>query len=412
VTALRRNRDYTLLWVGLAVSTLGSRASTAAYPLLVLSMTGSPADAGLVGFAATLPYLLVQLPAGVLVDRFNRRAMMLFCDAGRALALASLVAALVSGHLTIAQVAAVAFLEGCLFVVFSLAEHAAVPHVVDDDQLAAALAGNEARTRGAGMIGPPLGAAMFGLGRAVPFVLDALTYLVSIGSLLAIRRDLQAERSGEKLSLRVAAGEIREGVVWLVREPFLRDSALLVAGSNFLFQALVLILIVIAQQSGATSAQIGLMLAGAGVGGLLGSLSAPWLERRLPTGAIVIGANWVWAVLMMPVAFTTNVAALGILFGLMAFVGPIWNVLVGSYQLANTPEHLRGRVASVETLVAYGAIPLGSLVAGVMLEAVGSSACVLALAGWMILLAAAATASPAVRRMAAGSPAVPSLEPH
>lgn len=412
MTALRRNRDYTLLWVGLAVSTLGSRASTAAYPLLVLSMTGSPADAGLVGFAATLPYLLVQLPAGVLVDRFDRRTMMLACDAGRALALASLVAALVTGHLTIAQVAAVAFLEGCLFVVFSLAEHAAVPHVVDDDQLAAALAGNEARTRGAGMIGPPLGAAMFGLGRAVPFVLDTLTYLVSIGALLAIRRDLQGERAGERLSLRLAVGEIREGVVWLLREPFLRDSALLVAGSNFLFQALVLILIVIAQQSGATPAQIGLMLAGAGVGGLLGSLSAPWLERRLPTGAVVIGANWIWAVLMVPLAFTTNIVALGVLFGLMAFVGPVWNVLVGSYQLANTPEHLRGRVASVETLVAYGAIPVGSLVAGVMLEAVGSSACVLALAAWMILLAAAATASPAVRRMAAGTPAVPSLEPH
>ena len=404
MTALRRNRDYMLLWAGLAVSTLGTRASTAAYPLLVLGQTGSPADAGMVGFAATVPYLLVQLPAGVLVDRVDRRRMMLACDAGRALALASLVAALLAGQLTIGQIAAVAFVEGCLFVFFSLAEHAAVPHVVENDQLAAALAGNEARGRGAGMVGPPLGAAMFGLGRAVPFVFDALTYLVSIGTLLGVQRDLQSDRSREPLSLRHAADEIREGVAWLVREPFLRDSALLVAGSNFLFQALVLILIVIARQGGATPAEIGLMLAGAGVGGLLGSLSAPWLERSVPTGAVVVGANWVWAVLMVPVAFTTNIAVLGILFGLMAFVGPAWNVVVGSYQLAVTPDHLRGRVASVETLVAFGAIPLGSLVAGLTLEAVGSTACVFALAAWMILLAAAATASPAVRRMSARSP--------
>lgn len=404
MTALRRNRDYMLLWVGLAVSAVGSRASTAAYPLLVLSLTGSPADAGLVGFAATVPYLLIQLPAGVLVDRVNRRAMMVICDAGRMLALAGLIAALVAGHLSVAQIAAVAFVEGCLFIVFGLAEQAAVAHVVDADQLAAALAGNEARGRGAAMAGPPLGAALFGVARAVPFAFDAFTYLVSMGSLLSIRRDLQGERSHEALSVRRALGEIREGIVWLVGEPFLRDAALLVAGSNFLFQALVLIVIVIARESGAAPAEIGLMLAGAGVGGLAGSLSAPWLHRRFPAGAVVIGANWIWAALTVPIAFTTNIAALGVLYGLMAFVGPAWNVVVGSYQLSITPDHLRGRVASVESLVAFGAIPLGSLFAGVTLEAVGSRACVFALTAWMILLAVAATASPAVRRMSARAP--------
>ncbi len=332
---------------------------------------------------------------------------MLWSDIGRALALASLVAAMAADRLTVAQIAVVAFIEGCLFVVFMLAEHAAVPHVVEHDQLAAAIAGNEARTRGASMLGQPVGAALFGLGRAVPFLFDALTYLASIVALLLIRRDFQGEREHDPISLRRATAEIREGVAWLFGQPFLRDAALLVAGSNFLFQALFLILIVIAEQHGASPAAIGLMLAGAGVGGLLGALSAPWLERHLPTGLVVIGANWVWAVLMIPIAFTTSTLALGIILALMAFVGPAWNVVVGAYQLASTPEPLRGRVSSVETLMAYGAIPLGSLAAGFMIEAVGTTKCVLALSAWMLVLALAATASPAVRRTSGHPPALP-----
>src|SRR5919202_3578730 len=113
---LRRNRDFRLLWSGLAVSILGSRMSATAYPLLVLSLTHSPRDAGLVGFCATLPYLLVQLPAGAIVDRVNRKRLMIACDIGRALALASLVVALAAGVLSLAQVIVVSLLQGSLFV--------------------------------------------------------------------------------------------------------------------------------------------------------------------------------------------------------------------------------------------------------------------------------------------------------
>ena len=136
---LRRNREFVLLWTGLVVSTLGSRVSATAYPLLVLALTGSPADAGLAGFLATLPYLVFQLPAGAVVDRVDRRRLMIVCDAGRAAALASLVAALATGRLALAQVMVVAFLEGTLFVVFNLAETAAVQQVVPSEQLPAAL---------------------------------------------------------------------------------------------------------------------------------------------------------------------------------------------------------------------------------------------------------------------------------
>jgi len=113
---LRANRDFRLLWFGSVVSVLGSRASGIAYPLLVLALTGSPADAGLAGFAATIPYLLWQLPAGAVVDCWNPRAIIIACDAGRAVALASIVLALALDSITLAQIVAVSFIEGSLYV--------------------------------------------------------------------------------------------------------------------------------------------------------------------------------------------------------------------------------------------------------------------------------------------------------
>ena len=384
----------------MAVSVLGSRISATAYPLLVLALTHSPAKAGLVGFLGTLPYLLVQLPAGGLVDRWNRKRTMILCDAGRGLALASLVVALWAGHLTLAQIGVVAFAEGTLFVLFNLAETAAVRQVVPVEQLPAALSQNEARNRGASMAGQPLGGILFGIGRSVPFLADAISYVVSIAALLLIRAEFQEERTDESREHLFA--EIKEGILWLWRQPFLRIAALLVAGSNFVFQALVLVLIVIARDHGASPALIGVMLAGAGAGGVLGSLVAPWLQRRVPAKAVVVGANWVWALLMPLVAVVSSPYVLGGVFAVMAFVGPAWNVVIGSYQLSITPDRLLGRVASAEVLVAYGAIPLGSLAAGFLLSSIGATKTAMALSAFMLLLAVSATWSRAIR----GAPAL------
>ena len=164
-----------------------------------------------------------------------------------------------------------------------------------------------------------------------------------------------------------------------------------------MFQALVLFLIVIARDHGASTAVIGIMLAGMGVGGVLGSLASPWLQRHLRASTVVIGANWVWALLVPPIAFVSNPYALGAIVAAMAFIGPAWNVVVGAYQLAITPEQLLGRVASADTLVAYGAIPLGSLAAGLLLSSMNARTATLLLAAGMVALAAVATGSRSIR---------------
>src|SRR5207247_6454697 len=127
---LRRNRDFVLLQIGQALSTVGAEASGIAYTLLVLALTGSPAKAGLAAFARLVPYALFALPAGVASDRFNRRWLMIWADVVRVLALGSLGVSIATGHISFAQIAIVAFVEGTMFVIFNIAEIGAVRSVV------------------------------------------------------------------------------------------------------------------------------------------------------------------------------------------------------------------------------------------------------------------------------------------
>jgi predicted MFS family arabinose efflux permease len=197
--------------------------------------------------------------------------------------------------------------------------------------------------------------------------------------------------------------EIREGITWLWRQPFLRAALLLVAASNFVFQALTLALIVIARDHGASSAEIGLMLGMVSAGGVLGALVAPRLQRRVPAKLVVVGANWIWAALIPLIALLTDPLELGSVLGVASFVGALWNVVIGAYQLSLIPDRLLGRVMSVDLLLAFGAIPLGALAGGLLLEAFGGAASALILAGAMAAVAVAATASRGVR-------AAPTLE--
>jgi MFS family permease len=391
---LRRNRDFMLLWSGQVVSTIGTRVSSLAYPLLVLALTHSPAKAGLVGFAQTLPFLLFYLPAGALVDRWNRKQVMLVADAGRAVALGSIAVTLALDRLTLAQIAVVAFVEGSLFVFFQLSEGAALPHVVTKEQLPTALAQNQAREQGAELAGQPLGGFLFGIGHMVPFVFDAVSYAVSFVTLLFVRPTFQEERSPSQTRLRT---EVAEGVAWLWRSPLLRAVVFLVGASNFAFIALTLVMIVRARQLGASPSLIGAMFAFLGVGAIVGAVIAPWVQRRVPAPVVVIGSLWLYAAGMLVLPLGQSALALGALAGVMWIAGPPFNVVIGAYRYALVPDRLQARTASAARLIAWGPIPLGSLAAGFLLEAVGAIKSFLILGGISLAVALAATLTRAVR---------------
>src|SRR4029453_12577653 len=150
--------------------------------------------------------------------------------------------------ISLPQIIAVSFIEGSLYVFHSLAEPAAVRNIVHPTHLPLALSQIEARERGAALLGQPLGGFLFDLGRAVPFLADALSYLASLAALFLIRSRFQGERPPARGTF---LAEIAQGLAWLWRQPFLRATALLVAGSNLLFPSLNLRAIVIAREHGA-----------------------------------------------------------------------------------------------------------------------------------------------------------------
>ncbi|MEU6139628.1 MFS transporter [Streptomyces sp. NPDC047081] len=393
--SLWRNRDFVLLWSGQVLSTLGTRTSAVAVPLIVLAMTGSPGRAGVAGFVATLPYLLFYLPAGAVLDRLDRGHVMLWCEAVRVLALGSIPVALWLDRLTYTQLLVAGFVGGTCFVFFSVAEKSVLPSLVSPEQLTPALAQQEAKSRGAGLAGPPLGGLLYGVSHALPFLADALSYVASFATLAFIRVDLRVRRPEP-------AGpwwrEVGAGVRWLVGQPFIRVTVGCSALTNVMFQALTLVVIVLARHLGASAAVTGAVLGFFGCGGLAGAFAAPWIQRRLPPRAVVIGATWLWLALLVPIAAVPTPQALGPLVAVMAFVNPVWNVVAVGYQYKVIPDHLLGRVKSVVLLVSWGAIPFGSLIAGALLDAVGPRAAVLALSGLSLLVAVVATASPGIRK--------------
>jgi MFS family permease len=393
VTELRRNRDFVLLQVGQALSTVGTESTAIAYPLLVLSLTHSPAKAGLVGFARILPYPLFALLAGVAVDRWNRKRLMLLADLVRVAGVSSIVVALALGDLGFAQVALVAFVEGTCFVLFNIAEVGALRAVVPARQLPRAAAVEQSRISAVVLTGPPLGGALFGVARALPFVVDAFSYAFSMLSLLAMRTPFQErrERSGEPMRT-----EIREGLVWLWHQRFLRSTALLAAGTNFAFEGIFLTLVVIGRRQGLSGGEIGGLIAAFGAASLVGSVVAPFFQRTFSMRAIVVGSSWVAlpiaAFLFEPSVYVLLASALPLGF----FIPTISSTVIG-YRNAIVPDRLVGRVNSVARNVALVAQPLGPLAAGLLLAHWSAQLAVGVFVGWLAALAVWATASPSIR---------------
>src|SRR2546423_3431826 len=211
-----------LLQAGQLLSSAGTQSTSIAYPLLVLAITHSPAKAGIVSFARIVPAALLALPAGVAADSWNRKRLMIVADGVRVLAVGSLAAAILLHRIAFWQIPLVAFVEGAGAVLFSTALSGALRAVVPIRQLPAATGAQTGRQAAVQLAGPPLGGALFGLARALPFLVDAASYAFSTLSLLAMRTPFQEEREPDRASLR---SQLVEGFRFLWSRPFLRTCA-------------------------------------------------------------------------------------------------------------------------------------------------------------------------------------------
>jgi MFS family permease len=390
---LWRNREFVLLESGRLLSTAGTSSTGIAYPLLVLALTSSPAKAGLVGFARLAPYALLALPAGVAADRWNRKSLMIGADVVRALMLAGLAVAVQLDHAGWPLIAAIAFAEGAGAVVFGVAQAGALRAIVPRRQLPAAVGAQRARSAAVDLAGPPLGGALFAVGRALPFAVDSASYAFSIASLAAIRTPFQEERELESTRLR---SQVAEGFRFLWRQPFIRATTFLYALLNVTIPALLLVVIVVGRREGLSSSEIGGLVAAFGAALLAGALLSPLLRRRLSVRAIILLELWtalgsglflVWPTIWVLVA------------GMLpqAIVIPATDSVVVGYRVAVTPDRLLGRVESVRSNLARLIDPLGPLAAGLLLSATSARVTVAFFVGWSGALLAWGMASPAIR---------------
>lgn len=385
-----------LLWSGELLSELGSQTSTVAYPLLVLALTGSAAKAGIVGVALWLPWVVFALPAGMLADRLNRKALMVACDAVRAIAAASVFVVLLIGEPPYSQLVVVAFVDGALLVISYVCERGALAHVVPSDQLQHAVAQNEARTFAANITGPPLGGVLFSIARMLPFGADAVSFLCSITALSLTRSPFQVADAVDEpggLSVHALAGGIR----WLWGRPFFRTASLLFGMANPVFTGLYLLAILLARRHGATPTDVGVMFAIAGAGGVAGAVAVPRLQDAVSPRAAMAVANWL-LVAVLPIMFVAHSAILiGLIVAAAEFPTPLALSAVAGRRVAVAPDHLRGRVQAAATLLAMSIGWSGPLAIGLVFQHAGARATVAVVLAWALVLAAITTVAPALR---------------
>ncbi|HVK26982.1 MAG TPA: MFS transporter [Nocardioides sp.] len=392
--SLARNRDFTALWVGATVSELGSRVTTFALPLVAYAMTGSALWAAAAEGVFLLGMVAMLLPAGVLADRRHRLRIMRFSLGTGALLYTSLVVAGLAGALSLPHLLAVALLTGIVTGLFAPAEYAAIRTVVATDDLPTALSQQQARQHVAGLVGGPLGGALFGLARWAPFAADAATYVVGWLLLGRVRADLSPTPTTERTR---PVRDLGDGLRFLGAHPFLRVVLLWAPAANLAVNALFFTALLRLVAAGFPAWQIGLVETAIGGCGILGAIAAPWLIDRFRTGRLAIAVAWSFVPLSVPLALWNHPGAMALAASVGFLLNPAGNAAMGSYRLAITPPELVGRVQSTTQFLSMLTMPLAPALAGGLLAVLDGRDAVLALTAMTAAVALIPTLSRSVR---------------
>lgn len=350
---LIRNRDYMLLMTGQTISQIGSVMGSFAFLLLTFAVTGSPSQSGVVSAAFVFGVVLALLPAGAVADRRDRKKVMIASSAIGALLYVSVVVAYSAGVLTLAQLVVVALAEGVVTALFRPAEQAALPQLVEQRDLGTALAANSGRTSLASLLGAPLAGLLFGIGRTIPLIADAVSFLVSCVCISLIKRPL---RAAEVTELEPMLAAVWSGLRWMWRHRAVRAIATVGTLMNFAANGFLITLVLNLQQRHVAPAMIGTLETGLAVGGLAGALVAPALLRRFCAGQLAIAAGWAVATLFGVMVMTHSPWVLVVLLALAIFLVPPLNSGLIGYQIAGVLlEHL-GVASTLWTFVALVAL--------------------------------------------------------
>ncbi|MBA2717636.1 MAG: MFS transporter [Chloroflexi bacterium] len=416
--SLFHHPNYRKLWAAATISLFGTQLSLIAIPYIAaVLLKASPGEVGLLTTIEFLPFLLFTLPAGVWVDRFQKRLIMVGGDVGRAVLLLSIPVAYGLNALTMWQLYVVGFGMGMMTVLFDVADQSYLPTILERDELIEGNSKLQISQSSAQILGQPLGGGVVALVNApAALLLDAISYLGSAGLILWIRETRRraigaarpldpaaaiaaseadeagpGEAGGVSVAVEAAAAEteavaqaaeapgmrsqIMDGLRYIGRHEYLANIAATTATSNLFGNiGMAIFPVYVYRELQMSPAAVGTVGGLGGVGVLLGALIASRVQRRLGVGRTIVLTSLLFGPVNLLIPLATPSVALLFLSAAIFFASVnnvIYNVSQVSLRQAITPDHFLGRMNATMRFLVWGGIPIGSLIGAALSEIVG-----------------------------------------
>lgn len=380
--------DFWRFWTGQTISRLGGSFTAFATPLLIFKLTHSGVDLGISTATSYGPWLLFGLLFGAFVDRKDRKRLMIGTDVARA-AVIALIPLLGALHvLEVWQIYVIGFASATLGILFTSAEFAAIPSLVSHADLVTANGRIQASYATATVAGPLLAGVMVTtVPLTVVFSVDAASFVVSATSLGLVRAGFnQGQRPARRPTLRV---DIAEGLRYVLAHPVLRNLSAMMALINFLTASVATQLVLFAKvRLQASDLRVGLLFSAGAIGAALLGLVAGRLRQYVAFGPAILGSISVQGLLVIGLALSQIYWLALVLWGTYLGLSVFFNVNTGTLRQVIVPNQLLGRVRSIASVLAWSAIPLGSLVGGYAVGWSGNVAYVYAAIGVLVVVTA------------------------
>jgi MFS family permease len=371
VTPLRESREFRLLWLGELVSTTGRQVSIVALPLQVFLLTGSTLAVGMLGLVQVIPLILVSIGGGSVIDRFDRRVLIILTEFGMAATSVLLLVGAISGKPPLWYLYAVTAVQSAVTAINNPARSAAVPNMVPPSRLPAALALNQVMFNTTMIVGPAAAGLILGAfhpataGLKWAYAADVVTFTASIAASVMLRPLPPKREQGQEIPSGWRA--VKEGFAYLrgkrvLISTFLIDLDAMIFGMpRAVFPVLALAVFKVGPRG------LGLLYAAPAAGALLGALSAGWVGRVRHQGRAVIWAVVLWGAAIAGFGLSGRLFVLALLFLAFAGAGDVISaVFRGTILQLTVPDSLRGRLSAIHIMVVTGGPRLGDVEAGVV----------------------------------------------
>jgi MFS family permease len=375
-------------WIGSTVSSLGTSLSTIAFPLLMLYETGSVVKAGVIGAAQNAARLLTMLIGGVLADRVSRRVLLTVPPLVQAAAVGSVVPLVLTHHVSVYTLAAVAIVHGLSGGLGSGALRPSLKRIVPAEQFPQVAATQQGRDGAADLIGPPIGGFLFAIARWAPFLGDAISFLAAALGVALVRTQLGPDKRDEGDGKpEPMHRQMAEGYRFVRSNAYMRFITAWAALINGLFTALMLLVIALIRYRGGGPVAIGSVNSIASLGVLVGAAFSPWLMRKVAGRTLTVIASWLVAAGIFAIAWLPGTWEIGAVFAVVLLLVPPLNTVFETYEMKIIPDELYGRVSALMGFLASALMWIGPVLAGWLADVFSTVTAVAVVGGALAVLA-------------------------